>query len=399
MERAVTTAGFNDKTMGEIIKTLAEKAGMNAEIKGADDRKKFILQRDMTDIQFIRNYAEEKNAAFIVKNGKFVFKPLKEMPGGTDVILEYEKTLIEFEAFRESRNICGSVETRGFDYSNFKSISKTLQSDTMSLKIGGEAVAPKTADSAYGKKVMVLNDLSIPDEKAAETRCDSALGEMSGKYIYISGKCQGNILMHAGNNVNIKEAGESYSGIYFLTSVTHRLVPMKGYTVNFEGFRNALPSPPKVPPKDAKPQEDKKKEEGKLNPEFTNLAWKLEDKAVEKAHVGDKLKLTADCSQMGAMKSVFIPGCRNDPDKRNASLANCSTHFCAILAQSLVTIIVMAQSLHKCISSVYASCVNLNPFFLRSRFDAASMPLRCRFDAASINLYSRKPARGSIKIK
>ncbi len=120
------------------------------------------------------------------------------------------------------------------------------------------------------------------------------------------GKCQGNILMHAGNNVNIKEAGESYSGVYFLTSVTHRLVPMKGYTVNFEGFRNALPSPPKVPPKDAQPQEEKKKEEGKLNPEFTNLSWKLEDKAVEKAHAGDKLKLTADCSQMGSMKSVNV---------------------------------------------------------------------------------------------
>ena len=112
--------------------------------------------------------------------------------------------------------------------------------------------------------------------------------------------------MHAGNNVNIKEAGESYSGVYFLTSVTHRLVPMKGYTVNFEGFRNALPSPPKVPPKDAQPQEEKKKEEGKLNPEFTNLSWKLEDKAVEKAHAGDKLKLTADCSQMGSMKSVNV---------------------------------------------------------------------------------------------
>ena len=59
-----------------------------------------------------------------------------------------------------------------------------------------------------------------------------------------------------------------------------------------------------MPPKDAQPQEDKKKEEGKLNPEFTNLAWKLEDKAIEKSHVGDKLKLTADCSQMGSMKSV-----------------------------------------------------------------------------------------------
>ena len=44
----------------------------------------------------------------------------------------------------------------------------------------------------------------------------------------------------------------------------------------------------------------------KPHPEFTNLAWKLEDKAVEKAHVGDKLKLTADCSQMGAMKSVNV---------------------------------------------------------------------------------------------
>ena len=316
MERAVTTAEFNDKTMGDIITELVKKAGMNADVKGADDHKKFILQRDMTDIQFIRDYAEKKNAAFIVKNGKFTFKPVKEMPSGADVILEYEKTLTEFDVYRESRDMCGSVETRGFDYSAYKSITKTLSGDTMSLKIGGEAVAPKTADNAYGKKISILTDLSVIDEKAAEARCDSALGEMSGKYMYISRRCQGNVLIHAGNNINIKNTGKSYSGIYFLTSVTHRLVPMRGYTVDFEGYRNALPSPPKIPPKDVQPQEEKKKEEGKLNPEFTNLAWKLDDKQTSDVMESESVILQAVCSHMGKQKSINVKVVKDGSDNK-----------------------------------------------------------------------------------
>jgi len=239
-DRGYKVQAFNNKSGSDILNKIANDGGGNIFANGVSTVKPFHLQKEVTDIQVMRNFAECAGAGFITRLGKVSFSPLSNMSSLIPVILEYGKTLLEFESFKESRGLNCSVDYRGWNCKDYTLIQKNLGPSNLTTKIGGSTAGSEKTSNAFGTYESVKTDFTVKDESETETRAETFLNTESMEYLYARGKCQGNIALHGGNTIIIKEVGDDYSGSYIVLSAKHRLVPMKGYTVEFEAARNCI---------------------------------------------------------------------------------------------------------------------------------------------------------------
>ncbi|MCP4134559.1 MAG: phage late control D family protein [bacterium] len=236
LDRGKKSQSFSEMTDGDIIKQLADTAEIEHDVADIGVEKPFTLQRDMTDMDYIMSLAQSYSCRVWAEGKKMFVQPAGSNSDG-DVVLEWGKTLLDFSPRLTCRKLIDEVEVRG-SKNPHEMLTGTATCADITFKIGDNTLGGEIAKDSFGTAKAIFIDPNIKDQNAADKAALEYITENSMRYMKASGKCSGNIKVKAGTMLELKALGEKFSGKYFVTSVKHNFIPLKGFETSFFVERN-----------------------------------------------------------------------------------------------------------------------------------------------------------------
>ena len=230
LQRARKVRTFQDVTASDIVKRLAQEAGLSGSADATSPKFKFFLQSGESDRELIRRFERENNFQFFVENGSYKFRSATAA-GGSIATLKYGESLMAFRPRISSAQQVNQVEVRGWDPAQKREITSTAMNGGTISKPG---IARSKVESAFSGNKVLLADRVIENSTEAQKVAQAAIDGFAEAYVEAEGQCLGNPKLHAGKKVKIEGVGTKLSGEYVLTAVTHWYRGEKGYYTNFE---------------------------------------------------------------------------------------------------------------------------------------------------------------------
>lgn len=229
---------FSETNDSEILKTIADENQLSLKADNIGGDKLFLIQKDITDLDFVSRMARRYGCKFRVSDGTLYFGKESDTDE-EEIILEWGKTLTDFSGHIDSSNLLTEVHVIGWNNNSGESIrGSALLSDVPPL--GGSELGGTAVENAFGAAIMSESDKMVPDTIGAEALALDKLKRNSFTYVTSRGTCEGDYRIRAGVTLQIKEAGGRFSGEYFVREVQHQFHSTKGYLTHFVLVRNAV---------------------------------------------------------------------------------------------------------------------------------------------------------------
>lgn len=228
LRRGTKTRTFTKMKDSDIAAQIARDNGLSAKVTDSKLTHDYVAQSAMSDLDFLRERAELNGYEVTVEGRALSFGPPKAR--AAPIPVDATTDLTELRATVKASDQVGSIEVRGWDPAAKKAIVGHSR---------GAARAPKTADgdAAYGKAKLVIVDRAITKQEEADKTAVAALEKLARGSMAIEGCCLGRPDLRAGVEIDLRGIGKRLSGVYRLSSVTHRFSARGGFTSAFSGRR------------------------------------------------------------------------------------------------------------------------------------------------------------------
>lgn len=232
LKRATSERTFIEKKYSDIVRTIAQEAGLECEVGNTGKFEKQIRKNNnVTYYAFLNRLKDEVGFNFYIKEQKLFF--VKPVPNQKEIFtLELGKDIISFNPAENTTQLLAEVEVRGHNpqdpnkpfIGNAKAKSELL---SLANKMGFKNLAKKviTVDAVSSKEHAV----SIAEAELARAS-DTLFG---GKV-----KCIGLPQIRVGVNVKLNRVGKLFSRMYDVTETTHT-IDEQGYSTQFSVGHNS----------------------------------------------------------------------------------------------------------------------------------------------------------------
>lgn len=229
--RGNKTRTFIQKKDSDIAREIARDYGMSAKVRDTQIKLDYVLQHNQTDWEFLRDRAVRIGYELVVKEKTLYFQPRqsKEEPRLT---LYQNKDLLSLCCRLTSLTQVGKIEVSGWDPNKKEAFVERAQSNDRNS-------GPQSSDRALRYQTTERLLRPVADRGQALKIARGQFDEMALSYISGEGTCVGRTDLQAGMTVNIEGVGKQFSGVYYITAVTHTFYPRRGYRTAFTVRRNA----------------------------------------------------------------------------------------------------------------------------------------------------------------
>lgn len=234
--RGTKTRSFTKMRESDIVETVASAVGIRVKATSTAEKLDYVLQRNQTDLAFIRDRAARIGYELLVEGTTLVFRPLK--PQGKAILTLQREDLLAFSPRLSTLGQVNKVEVRSWDAQQQKPMveGKAGDGDVVAL---GKTVGIATTAREFGRTAYAVIDQGAISPQEAQTIAQGQLNRMALGYITGDGACQGNSALRMGHLIRIEGVGQRFSGDYYVTTTTHRYGVGEGYRTEFSFRRNA----------------------------------------------------------------------------------------------------------------------------------------------------------------
>jgi phage protein D len=236
LARGRRTRTFAQMKDSAIAAQVAREAGLRAQAKDTQTTLPFVVQSNQTDWEFLRQRAGLHGFEVYVRDKTLYFQPSGHAARAS-VRLSVGEDVSEFTPRLSSLGQEGQVVVRSWDVKRKQAIVGSAGVGQESAMDG--ASGPKAANRAFGRASTVIVDQPVRSKAEADQIASGRFGELALAYVQGTVACAGRPQLHAGMVVHIDGAGRTFSGPYYVTSVTHTLRQDQGYRTSFTVERNA----------------------------------------------------------------------------------------------------------------------------------------------------------------
>lgn len=232
------TKTFSRMRDSAIVSQVARSAGLRAQVKDTRTMLDYVVQHNQTDLEFIQKRAQLIGYEIYVRDKVLYFQPPQH---GSRVLatLQIGQDITEFTPRLHSLAQVGEMTVRGWDAMKKAVIVGTAGIGQESTTMGGKSSGPRRTNRAFGKAGAISVNVPVPSQARADQIARGLFDEMALTYIQGEVECTGHPQLYAGTVIDILGAGETFSGAYYLTSVTHIVSWDQGYRTHLDVRRNA----------------------------------------------------------------------------------------------------------------------------------------------------------------
>lgn len=236
--RGRKTRSFTQAKDSAIAQQIAQQAGLRATVTDSKVTLEYVLQHNQTDMEFLRYRASRIGYEVFVESKTLYFQPHRH-DNKKAITLSLSKDVIEFYPRLTTLSQVGERVVRGWDPKQKKEILSAAAAGQESSMMGGSTSGPKATNSAFGKTSAAQVAIPVFSKAEADQMALGQFNEAALTYIEGDGLCLGRNDLHAGMVIAIQEAGKTFSGLYYVTSVEHSITYNQGYQTRFTVQRNA----------------------------------------------------------------------------------------------------------------------------------------------------------------
>lgn len=239
LARGRKTRTFSRMKDSQIVTQVAREAGLRAQVKDTGTSLEYVVQHNQTDLEFLQRRAGLIGYELYVREKVLYFQP-PQLTGRASATLQVGEDIAEFTPRMRSLEQVAEMTVRGWDTKQKRVIVGTATVGQESSTMGGTASGPRRTSRAFGKTGAASVDLPVQSKASADQMARGRFDDMALTYIQGEVECPGYPQLRAGTVVDIQGAGTTFSGNYYVTSVTHTVSPTEGYRTCLDVRRNSV---------------------------------------------------------------------------------------------------------------------------------------------------------------
>lgn len=229
---------FEKMAASEIASSIADEVGLTGTVDNSTVKHSHVTQRNISNLKFLKELAKPINYEVSVDDKTLYFRESQESQGHT-LSLTYRNELIEFTPRQRALPLGEKVEVRGWDVKNKQVIVGSAGAGDETSKMDGAQSGAEISSAAFEGVTLTITNEPVADTDEATQIAKARYNHQQRNFIEADGSCVGLPLLRAGQTIEIVGVGETFSGIYYVTSVTHT-IGTEGYQTRFKVRRNAV---------------------------------------------------------------------------------------------------------------------------------------------------------------
>lgn len=219
MTMARKSAYFLNKSSKDIIEELIGAYGLAADVGGAGEPVKEIIQYNATDWDFVVSRADATGRIVTVEDGTVAAKA-PDFSSDSGLLLKYGESIIDVEAEVDARSQLSSVTSKSWDFSGQQVQTGDSSEPTVNAQgnLTGSTLAGTMGGSAYN---MITSAPVTSGDLTAWANAQllkSRLARIRGKVTF-----PGSSKPKPGQIIQVNGLGARFNGKAFISGVTHRV--------------------------------------------------------------------------------------------------------------------------------------------------------------------------------
>lgn len=226
LARGRKTRWFNDKTDTEIAQTVGAECGLSVDADPSGDPSAYTLQRNESNLAFLKRLAAKNNFRLTVDEGKLLFK--KADSASTPTTITMGSNLRSLRMSFNSVEQATKVIARGWDVREKKEIVGIATTSDIE-SIGGGTVGADHAEKKFGEATAYITDVPITSQSQANILAKAELNRIARQYGKGSCTVDGNDALRAGAVVEFSGLNQPHNGKYYIIATRHVVSSNGGY--------------------------------------------------------------------------------------------------------------------------------------------------------------------------
>lgn len=231
---------FESATDDVIAAEVATQVDLTANVDETQVEHSLVSPKGVASASFLLQRAQRIGYELTVKDRDLYFqRPRYIDKPGSDLILEWGRSLISFNPRLSTHNAVSQVTVRGVQTSQAKGkdpLVGTAKAGDERVKMGAET-GQQVAQRIFGDQHVLVEDHNITSAQEANDMARAYLETQAMEFITGKGSCIGNPELRSRMVVELKGLGKRFSGNYYVTATTHT-INTGGYRTDFDVKRN-----------------------------------------------------------------------------------------------------------------------------------------------------------------
>lgn len=226
LARGRKTRWFNDKSDTDIAKSVGAECGLDVDADPSGDPSAYTLQRNESNLTFLKRLAAKNNFRLTVDEGKLIFK--KADTSATATVITMGSNLRSLRMAFNSVDQATKVIARGWDIRTKQEIVGIATSGDVD-SIGGGTLGASHAEKKFGESVAYITDVPISSQSQANMLAKAEMNRLARQYGKGSCTVDGNDALRAGEVVEFAGLNQPHNGKYYIISTRHVVSAAGGY--------------------------------------------------------------------------------------------------------------------------------------------------------------------------
>ena len=223
---------FQNASDGDIVRKIAQEAGLQAKIGPTNQVYPYVLQANETNLAFLRKRAAALGYLLFVQG-----KTLQCVPAEADaapIELTMGQNLSIFRPRMTTLEQISSVTVRGWDPRERREIVGQARKGRGAPQLQPARDGGEYAQKAFGVEAQhLVADRPIRVQAEADQLAQAVADRHASRFVEAEGTCAGDPAIVAGVPVHVRAASDRFSGTYYVTSATHTYNAAQGYSIEF----------------------------------------------------------------------------------------------------------------------------------------------------------------------
>ncbi|RPJ62333.1 MAG: phage late control D family protein [Acidobacteria bacterium] len=235
--RGRNTRSFVDMKDSEVAAQMARELGLRSEVTDTRVVHPYLFQNNQTNIDFLQERGRRIRFELDVQDRTLIFRPAANDRGRV-VSMSFGEKLTSFYPRLTTMKQVSEVVVQSWNPKEKSVIVGRARAGDETGAMEGSVSGPALAEDAFGaSKTFVVNHI-LYSAQEAEQIAKAKYNHLAIDFVTGEGTAIGNPELAAGQVVELAKLGRSFSGLYYLTSVTH-VIRRQGYLTHFCVQRNS----------------------------------------------------------------------------------------------------------------------------------------------------------------
>jgi len=223
----------------DIVQEVADECGIDVECDSTDSTPPYVLQRNETNVAFLKRLAARNNFLLRVEDGVLKFK--KSEYSGDEVDLALGGGLQSLKVSFNSLEQVDEVIVRGWDITAKEEVVGTATTSDIT-QIGGGDLGADVSSTNFGASTAYVTDVPVSSQDQADGIALAEIERSARRFARGTGVCIGNDSIRAGTLINLSGLGSPIDGAYYILATRHIVSTQTGYTTEFTFCSNSFGS-------------------------------------------------------------------------------------------------------------------------------------------------------------